>query len=131
MVWFVLGGLMLFMGVDLAVQNGFSESWYYFLFGILALLIAAAGPELDWYANQTAFSPDIIGQVYLTCLELGPPFWPYFPPWPAALEVAQVARSVAQALSLNVPLAEAMAIGSLTIEGHPAPVRAVVIAEKA
>jgi len=36
-VWFVLGGLMLFMGVDLSIQLGFSESWYYFLFGILAL----------------------------------------------------------------------------------------------
>ena len=35
-VWFVLGGLMIFMGVDMSMQNGLSESWYYFLFGALA-----------------------------------------------------------------------------------------------
>lgn len=35
-IWFVLGGLMLFMGVDLALQNGFSDSWYYFLLSFLA-----------------------------------------------------------------------------------------------
>lgn len=36
-VWFVLGGLMLFMGVDVTVQQGISQGWYYFLFGVLAL----------------------------------------------------------------------------------------------
>lgn len=36
-LWFVLGGLMLAMGVDLSFQQGFGESWYYFLFGLLAL----------------------------------------------------------------------------------------------
>jgi hypothetical protein len=56
-----------------------------------ALLIAAAGPDLGWYAAQAVVSPDIIGQAYLACLELGPGFWPYFPPWPAALEVARAA----------------------------------------
>jgi len=35
-VWFVLGGLMLFMGADLALRNGFGDSWYYFLLSILA-----------------------------------------------------------------------------------------------
>ena len=35
-VWFVLGGLMLFMGIDLAFGQGFSEAWYYFLFSALA-----------------------------------------------------------------------------------------------
>jgi hypothetical protein len=35
-VWFVLGGLMLIMGVDLLRDSGFSESWYYFLFSLLA-----------------------------------------------------------------------------------------------
>lgn len=70
----------------------------------LALLIAAAGPELDWYAGQTAFSPDIIGQIYLSCLELGPPFWPYFPPWPAALEVARTAIPDGEELAYQVLL---------------------------
>jgi len=35
-VWFVLGGLMLFMAVDLLLDKGLSESWYYFLFSFLA-----------------------------------------------------------------------------------------------
>ena len=35
-VWFVLGGLMLFMGVDLLLGSGLGDSWYYFLFSFLA-----------------------------------------------------------------------------------------------
>ncbi len=35
-VWFVLGGLMLFMGVDVSMSEGIDDSWYYFLFSILA-----------------------------------------------------------------------------------------------
>lgn len=35
-VWFVLGGLLLIMGVDVASGLGISESWYYFLFSMLA-----------------------------------------------------------------------------------------------
>jgi len=38
-VWFVLGGLMLFMAVDVTQSSGFSDSWYYYLFSILAFLI--------------------------------------------------------------------------------------------
>ncbi|MGW8314645.1 MAG: hypothetical protein ACWGNV_03515 [Bacteroidales bacterium] len=38
-VWFVLGGLMLFMAVDITVGSGFRESWPYFLFAILAFVI--------------------------------------------------------------------------------------------
>lgn len=38
-VWFVLGGLMIFMGVDVSMQNGLNEGWYYFLFGALAFLM--------------------------------------------------------------------------------------------
>ena len=38
-VWFVLGGLMLFMAVDVTVDNGISESWYYFLFSLLAYIM--------------------------------------------------------------------------------------------
>jgi len=36
-IWFVIGGLMLFIAVDSSLTNGFSESWYYFLFAIMAL----------------------------------------------------------------------------------------------
>jgi len=36
-IWFVIGGLMLFIGVDSSLEKGFSESWYYFIFAILAL----------------------------------------------------------------------------------------------
>lgn len=35
-VWFVLGGLMLFMGMDLLLGSGLGDSWYYFLFSFLA-----------------------------------------------------------------------------------------------
>ena len=35
-VWFVLGGLMLFMAVDVSIDSGIKDSWYYFLFSFLA-----------------------------------------------------------------------------------------------
>jgi len=35
-VWFVLGGLMLFMAVDLLLDSGLGDSWYYFLFSLFA-----------------------------------------------------------------------------------------------
>ncbi|MCK5067963.1 MAG: hypothetical protein KAR16_11010 [Bacteroidales bacterium] len=35
-VWFVLGGLMLVMGVDMTTRSGIDDSWYYFLFSLLA-----------------------------------------------------------------------------------------------
>lgn len=56
-----------------------------------ALLAIAASSPLRQYATQTNLSPDVIGQVYLACLGLGPAWWPYFPPWPAALAAAQAA----------------------------------------
>jgi len=36
-IWFVLGGLLLFIAVDVTLSGGIKESWYYFLFSILAL----------------------------------------------------------------------------------------------
>lgn len=36
-VWFVLGGLMLFIAVDVTLSDGFNEAWYYYLFALLAL----------------------------------------------------------------------------------------------
>jgi len=36
-VWFVLGGLMLFIAVDVTLSKGIANSWYYFLFSLLAL----------------------------------------------------------------------------------------------
>jgi len=38
-IWFVLGGLMLFIAVDVTLSNGISESWYYYLFAILAFIM--------------------------------------------------------------------------------------------
>ena len=35
-IWFVLGGLMLFIAVDILLDSGFADSWYYFLFSFLA-----------------------------------------------------------------------------------------------
>ena len=37
-IWFVLGGIMLFMAVDLTVENGFKGSWVYYLLSLLAFL---------------------------------------------------------------------------------------------
>jgi len=36
-LWFVLGGLMLFIAVDVSLSSGIKESWFYFIFAILAL----------------------------------------------------------------------------------------------
>jgi len=38
-VWFVLGGLMLFMAVDVTTSNGIDDSWFYYLFSVLAFLM--------------------------------------------------------------------------------------------
>jgi len=38
-IWFVLGGLMLFIAVDITLNSGFGESWHYFLISVLAFLI--------------------------------------------------------------------------------------------
>ncbi|MCF8225720.1 MAG: hypothetical protein K9J30_07565 [Bacteroidales bacterium] len=38
-VWFVMGGLLLFIGVDATVNSEISESWYYFLFALLAFVM--------------------------------------------------------------------------------------------
>lgn len=38
-VWFVLGGLMLFMAVDVTLSSGLENSWYYFLFSVLAFVM--------------------------------------------------------------------------------------------
>lgn len=35
-VWFVLGGLMLFMAVDVSLSSGIGDSWYYYVFSLLA-----------------------------------------------------------------------------------------------
>jgi hypothetical protein len=35
-VWFVLGGFLLFIGADVTIGSGIGESWYYFLFSFLA-----------------------------------------------------------------------------------------------
>jgi len=38
-VWFVLGGLMLFMAVSASLDHGIRESWYYYLFSLLAYIM--------------------------------------------------------------------------------------------
>lgn len=35
-IYFVLGGLLLFIAIDVVRESGFGESWYYFLFSLLA-----------------------------------------------------------------------------------------------
>jgi len=38
-VWFVLGGFMLFIAVDVTINDGLSGSWYYFLFSVVAFFM--------------------------------------------------------------------------------------------
>ncbi len=38
-IWFVMGGLLLFIGIDIAIDSGIEESWYYLLFALLAFLM--------------------------------------------------------------------------------------------
>ena len=38
-IWFVMGGLFIFIGVDATVDNGIGASWYYLAFGLLALVM--------------------------------------------------------------------------------------------
>ena len=38
-IWFVMGGLMLFIGIDVTIDSGLGESWYYLLFALLAFLM--------------------------------------------------------------------------------------------
>ncbi len=34
-----MGGLMLFIGIEVTIENGIGESWYYLLFALLAFLM--------------------------------------------------------------------------------------------
>jgi len=38
-VWFVLGGFVLFLGVEQTIDKGFGQSWQYFALAIMALLM--------------------------------------------------------------------------------------------
>ena len=38
-IWFVMGGLLLYMGIDQTINTEIGDSWYYFVFAILALVM--------------------------------------------------------------------------------------------
>ena len=38
-IWFVMGGLFLFIGVDATLDSGINDSWYYLLFALLAFVM--------------------------------------------------------------------------------------------
>lgn len=38
-IWFVMGGLLLFMGIQQTTDTGIIDSWYYFVFALLALVM--------------------------------------------------------------------------------------------
>ncbi|MFC2090440.1 hypothetical protein ACFLT1_06645 [Bacteroidota bacterium] len=38
-VWFVMGGLLLFIGIDDTIDNGIRESWPYLAFALAALFM--------------------------------------------------------------------------------------------
>jgi hypothetical protein len=87
------------------MQEAFSEAF--------AVLLDSATPGLE----QSNGNPDVIGQVFLTCLQPGhtSPWWRYFPGWPMALATAQAVLPEAHKLVYPV-LAEA-ALRSRA-EGH-------------
>lgn len=78
------------------MQEAFSEAF--------ALLLDSSTPGLE----QINDNPDVIGQVFITCLRPGHSslWWRYFPDWPTALTTAQAALSEAHELVYLV-LAEA------------------------
>jgi hypothetical protein len=83
------------------MQEAFSEAF--------ALLLDSATCGLE----QINGSPDVVGQVFITCLQPGhtSPWWRYFPDWPTALTAAQTALPEAHELVYLV-LAEAGLTGS-------------------
>ncbi|MBN1133038.1 MAG: hypothetical protein JXR52_12955 [Bacteroidales bacterium] len=36
-IWFIIGGLLLFIAVDKSMDSGLRESWYYYLLAFMAL----------------------------------------------------------------------------------------------
>ncbi|MFC2129627.1 hypothetical protein ACFLQX_02470 [Bacteroidota bacterium] len=38
-IWFVMGGLLLFIGIQQTIETSIGESWYYLVFAVLALLM--------------------------------------------------------------------------------------------
>jgi hypothetical protein len=51
-IWFVLGGLLLFIAVDDTLSNGFSSSWYYYLFSIAAFVMYALRRRMRFSNRQ-------------------------------------------------------------------------------
>jgi hypothetical protein len=78
------------------MQEAYSEAF--------GLLLDSTPTQLD----QTGGNPDVIGQVFITCLQPGyaSPWWRYFPDWPTALSEAQAALPEAPEL-IHLVLAEA------------------------
>lgn len=38
-IWFVMGGLLLFIGIDATIDAGIGESWYYLAFSVLSFIM--------------------------------------------------------------------------------------------
>ncbi len=38
-IWFVMGGLLLFMGIQQTIDTGISDSWYYLVFALLGFVM--------------------------------------------------------------------------------------------
>jgi hypothetical protein len=38
-IWFVMGGLFLFIGITTTIDSGIGESWYFLVFALLALVM--------------------------------------------------------------------------------------------
>lgn len=38
-IWFIMGGLLLFIGIQELINGGLSESWHYLIFALLSLLM--------------------------------------------------------------------------------------------
>ncbi len=51
-IWFVMGGLLLFMAVDVNMNAGLNNSWYYYLFSVLSFFMYARRRKMRMNARK-------------------------------------------------------------------------------
>lgn len=62
-------------------------------FGVAYNILVKAISEwnLEQYVEQSVIGPDIVGQALVACVDLHRAWWPYFPPWDLAIDLARKA----------------------------------------
>lgn len=51
-IWFVMGGLLLFMAVDVNLNAGLNNSWYYYLLSVLSFFMYARRRKMRMNARK-------------------------------------------------------------------------------